>query len=103
MANSKADIIHLIKNMIPSSVFSVASVKAPTNTEFQNLIPILMWTIKKDIFVKNQIVLAGVSVSAIDHLKQNLNFLIKKFQLHKDLAGLFSLNSRCCLEYMPCN
>ena len=97
MANSRADIIHLIKNMILYSVFFAAFVKDQTNMGFPNLIPILMLTIKKDISEKNQIVLVDAFVSAIDPFRQNLNFLIKKLQLHKDHAGSYFYNHRCCL------
>ena len=71
MPSYKDDIIPLIRNKIALSVFSVASVRGPTNTVFQNLIPILMWTTKRVIYGRSQIVLVDAYVFVIDHSKPN--------------------------------
>ena len=71
MQSYKDDTTHLIKSKIVLNVFSVASVKGLINTVYRNLILILMWTTKKVISGRSQIVLVDVYVSAIDHSKLN--------------------------------
>ena len=88
MGNWMDATIYYNKKMIVFNASFAVFVNLQISLRFPNLIPIFLLGARRVIFDKILTVSRGLYVCAIVLSKPNSNFLMKKFQLHKDLASL---------------